>query len=223
MIKIGGVSLTHTPTTDIREELLLMLGEGFEIIEAGALDGLSKDDILALAPGEGESALVGALDDGTNIICREDAITTRLSQVADELEKQGVSAMVLYCGGDYRDLFHTSVPMITPLQLMRGVVPALTSTGKVAVLTPLPSQRPESIRKWDQYVKEPVPVIGNPLEGMDVVRRLAEEVRDIDVDLAVLDCFGFTIEMKKEFDRISGKPSVASRTLIARILKEMFT
>ena len=49
----------------------------------------------------------------------------------------------------------------------------------------------------------------------------ARKVRDLDGDLVVLDCIGFTQEMKELFARESGKLVVLPRTLLARVVSEL--
>ena len=46
-------------------------------------------------------------------------------------------------------------------------------------------------------------------------------VKDMDGDLVVLDCIGFTQEMKNMFARETGKLVVLPRTLLARVISEL--
>lgn len=213
--------MTQAPSRDIKPDILSIVGNGVELIEVGALDGLSRMEIEAMRPAPGEPALTDLLPDGTSVVVREDFILSRIQGCVDQLEKQGVELIVLFCGGDFSGMFQSTVPMIFPLKIMQSIVPLLTVTSRVAIMAPLPSHVEEAKRKWKDFIDNPVPVVGSPHEGMDVVRHVAEIVRDLDVDLAVLDCFGFTVAMKNEFVQISGKRTVSSRTLIARIIAEI--
>lgn len=221
MKKIGGILLTQAPSRDIKSDILSIVGDGLEFIEVGVLDGLSRAEIIAMRPELGEPVLTDLLLDGTPVVVRENYVISRIQNCIDQLEKQGVELIVLFCGGDFSGIFHSTVPIIFPLKIMQGVVPLLTKTSRVAIMAPLPLHVDEAKRKWKDFIDEPIPVVGSPHEGINVVRHVAEIVRGLDVDLAVLDCFGFTIAHKKEFARISGKLTVSSRTLTARIIAEM--
>ena len=51
---------------------------------------------------------------------------------------------------------------------------------------------------------------------------VAEKIAAMDgVDLIVLDCIGFTKEMKRMFAEFTGKPVILPRTLLARVVSEM--
>ena len=49
----------------------------------------------------------------------------------------------------------------------------------------------------------------------------ARRCRELPGDLIVLDCIGFTQEMKNMFARESGKRAVLPRTLLARVVSEL--
>ena len=55
------------------------------------------------------------------------------------------------------------------------------------------------------------------------MERAARQVAEMNVDLVVMDCIGYTVEMKANFHKISGKPVILSRTLAARALMEMLS
>jgi len=46
-------------------------------------------------------------------------------------------------------------------------------------------------------------------------------IKEMDGDLVVLDCIGFTQEMKDMFVRKTGKLVVLPRTLLARVISEV--
>ena len=50
---IGTVTIGQSPRGDIVTEILQILGSDYKIIEAGALDGLSQQDVAAFQPGPG--------------------------------------------------------------------------------------------------------------------------------------------------------------------------
>ena len=43
----------------------------------------------------------------------------------------------------------------------------------------------------------------------------------VDCDLILLDCIGYTIEMKQIFARVTGKNVLLSRTLLGRVIAEL--
>ena len=60
-----------------------------------------------------------------------------------------------------------------------------------------------------------------PYEGLEGIRQAAQQVAGLDCDLVVLDCIGYTLEMKQIFAQATGKNIVLSRTLLARVVSEL--
>jgi protein AroM len=71
-----------------------------EIREAGALDGLSKEEIAKLAPAEGDYVLVTRLADGSSV------------QVAEHF-RNGIPLVFLLCTGEFPG-FETGGLLIRP-------------------------------------------------------------------------------------------------------------
>lgn len=62
----------------------------------------------------------------------------------------------------------------------------------------------------------------NDIDGdMAEVRKAAEKARDMEADLIVMDCIGFTKEAKSIVASIAGKPVLLCRTTLARTVSEM--
>lgn len=46
-MKVGAITIGQSPRADVVQELLPLMGEQVELIQAGALDGLTREDIQA--------------------------------------------------------------------------------------------------------------------------------------------------------------------------------
>ena len=99
MKKIGAITVGQSPRVDLTPEIQPILGDSVEIIQAGALDGLSKGEIAKFVPRPGENVLVSRLTDGTSATFGESYILPRLQLCIDDLEQQGVSLILLDCIG----------------------------------------------------------------------------------------------------------------------------
>lgn len=44
-MKVGAITIGQSPRADVVQELLPLMGEQVELIQAGALDGLTREDI----------------------------------------------------------------------------------------------------------------------------------------------------------------------------------
>ena len=220
MTKIGAITVGQAPRVDVTSDIIPLL-QGCELLEKGGLDGLTRQQIEAFAPQEGDYVLVSRLVDGSSVTFAEKHVLPRLQAAIDELEAQGCRLILFFCTGDFPATFHANVPLIFPNQILQGLVPLLTATGRIAVVTPSPLQLGQSKNKWEKYVPQATPVAASPYEGLEGIRQAAQQVAGLDCDLVVLDCIGYTLEMKQIFAQATGKNIVLSRTLLARVVSEL--
>ena len=61
----------------------------------------------------------------------------------------------------------------------------------------------------------------SPYDGAAAVLKKAAEIRPEETDLIVLDCIGYTMEMKEQIHQLTGKPVILPRTLTARVIREL--
>src|SRR5204863_499772 len=61
---VGLITIGQSPRVDVVPDMAKVIGPGVEIREAGALDGLDRAQIDALAPGAGDEILVTRPCDG---------------------------------------------------------------------------------------------------------------------------------------------------------------
>ena len=204
MKKIGAITVGQSPRVDLIPEIQPILGDSVEIIQAGALDGLSKEEIAKFVPRPGENVLVSRLTDGTSATFGESYILPRLQLCIDDLEQQGVS-LILF--------------LIFPDHILKGLIPAI-GVKNLSVIIPTKEQEAQMPGKWkdccDSLHVTSVSPYGDPL----AVFAAAKEI-PADTDLILLDCIGYTIEMKERIQALTQKPVLLSRTLVARVIREL--
>lgn len=223
MIKVGAITIGQSPRTDVTPDLLPLLGDQVELLQAGGLDGLTREEIEAFQPGPEDYVLISRLRDGSSAVFAERYILPRLQSCIDALEEQGAQIILFLCTGDFPAVFRSRVPLIFPCKVLNGLVPALAGRGKIAVITPTPQQVAQSERKWREYVSEATAIPASPYGSPEELDRAACQVAGMDVDLVVMDCIGYSAEMKARFHERSGKPVILSRTLAARVLMELLS
>lgn len=88
-------------------------------------------------------------------------------------------------------------------------------------MTPSPLQTEQCEKNGKNYVDHVTAIAASPYGDWDALEKAAEEIKDLDADLIVLDCIGYTQEMKKMFAEKTGKKVVLPRTLLARVVSEL--
>ena len=111
--------------------------------------------------------------------------------------------------------------MIYPCELLNRLVPLMTKKSDIICMTPSPLQTEQCENKWKKYVDHVKAVSASPYGEWDALEKAAEEIKNSEADLIVLDCIGYTQEMKKMFVEKTGKKVVLPRTLLARVVSEL--
>ena len=222
MKKLGLITVGQAPRDDVIVDLLPIFGPDAELIQAGALDGLSLQEIASFAPQDGDYILVSRLKDGSSAVFAERYIIPRLQECILKLEEAGVELILFLCTGNF-PAFESRVPVIFPCDVMNALVPVLTNRSRIAVITPKQEQLEQCAAKWKNYVHSVKVTYGSPYGELWEIEKAAKEIAKMDVDLIVLDCIGYTASMKEKVREITGVPVVLSRTIAARTVMELLT
>lgn len=221
MRKIGTVTIGQAPRTDVVPEIASILGHGVEIREAGALDGLSTDDIAKLAPEEGDYVLVTRLADGTSVQVAERFITPRIIDKINGHFRDGLQLVLLLCTGEFPG-FEAGGLLIRPQRVLFNAVSAVGEGLRLGFLTPSPDQVEQSERRWRQVSPTVKSVPASPyVDGLEAAKRAAMELKAWGVQLSVLDCIGYTFAMQEAVREITGKPVILARGIAARTVREL--
>lgn len=218
--RLGAVTIGQSPRTDIIPDLRTILGDAVEIVEAGALDGLSAPEIARLAPAGGDEVLVTRLRDGTGTrIAHRHAVPllrTRLEELASR-----VDAVLLLCTGSFEP-FPLRCPIVYPERLMLGMVRA-TAPRHLGIITPDAGQVAEQQARWKDAADQISVVAASPYAAAGSLPEHAENLAGRGADLIVLDSLGYSIAMKAAVRRAAGRPVVLPRTVLARAAMELLS
>lgn len=215
---LGAVTIGQTPRNDVVPHLRAALGDCFEIIEAGALDGLSEEEVVTQAGKAGGGVLVTRLRDGSEVRVREGLVSPRLQECIRSLESRA-ELILLLCTGEFPTL-ESSLPLLYPGPLLRNVVRSL-APSRLGVFTPARVQIESQRERWKELahsiVIEPVSPYGPPEE----LETAAARLRKADVDLVAMDCIGYTPPMKRQLRSRLDRPVLLASTLLARVAAEL--
>ena len=220
-MKIGAITVGQAPRVDVTADIMDILGPGTELLERGGLDGLTREEIEAFAPQGDDYVLVSRLTDGSSVTFAEKYVIPRLQAAIRDLEAAGVAMIMVFCTGAFPAELTSSVPMLFPNDLIQAVVPLLTKRSSIITVTPSPLQIEQNQQKWQDYVQKCTTIAVSPYGDYQAVAEAAAQIADTDADLIVLDCIGFTKQMKELFAKVTGKPVVLPRTLLARVAAEV--
>ncbi len=98
---LGMITVGQSPRVDIVPAMIKQFGTDIEIIEKGALDGLSADEIQLLTPKADEQQLCARLSDGREVVIIKEKIISLVQSRIHELNQASVELIVLLCTGHF--------------------------------------------------------------------------------------------------------------------------
>lgn len=219
---VGLVTIGQSPRVDVVPDMAELIGPSVEIREAGALDGLTRVDIAALAPGPADEILVTRLADGSAVFVAKRHVTARVEAKIAELEERGAALTALLCTGAFGRLA-ASRPLLQPQQVLLGVLRGMRWPGRLGVLTPSVPHVPQTDARWRADGFDPVVVPLSPYEEDDPAARVraADALRAAGAGLVVMDCIGFRRKTKHELQGLTGVPVLLANLLVARVIAEV--
>jgi protein AroM len=217
---VGVVTIGQTPRDDLTPELALHL-PGVQLVERGALDGLTADEIASLAPGPEEVPVITRLAGGGSVTVSHGRITSLLRRALEDLVADGVPSTILACTGEFPEI---DVPgVLRPGTLMRRALAGYAECGyRVGVVCPLVEQIEVVERSWYD-VGIPVQVAAADPYAAVAANLAAAAARVVDdgATLVVLDCIGYTERDRRIAREASGAPVILARSLTAKLAAEL--
>jgi protein AroM len=218
--KIGMVTIGQAPRDDVVSDMRKFIPSGVEIIQKGALDGLTLSEVRRLDPkGTDDNLLITRMRDGTEVGIGESHILSRMQEKISELNREGVDLITLLCGGVFPD-FESKKMMILPYKLISGVFSSLSISGRLGVLFPNEDQFEYAKEYFVNIGFSPEFVPASPYGDTGNILEAARRLTGDDIDAIVLWCFGYTLVHKKEVQNVTKKPVCHLGSLLARNLLE---
>jgi len=220
MPKIGLVTIGQSPRTDILPDMLMILGHQYNVVEAGALDDYTTEEIKNLRIGPRAHILVTRMRDGTEVKVTKDFIVPLIQDRIEQLEDEGVKVILLLCTGRFPE-FKSKSLIVTPSEIVRGVINASIRKGRLGVIYPAMEQIAKAEEEWGKEGLEVYADAVSPYGGEGGFKSLAERLSNKKLDLILLNCMGFNYRMKQIILETTGVPTIQSNALVARVLKEL--
>jgi len=220
--RLGVVVVGQSPRPEIIAQIRPFLDDDIAIDLRGALDGLSRAEVAALAPAAGADTLFTRLPPGQeNVKLSKRAVEARARTAIERMVAEGTTITMLCCTGEFPTL--TTGAVVLPSAVLGGLVNGLLPRGRLGIFIPLPEQAETLASKWRRPGLE---VFTEPLTpGSDVLaidaaaRRLAARAPD----LAVLDCMSYDQPAKDRVRETLRCPVVLAIAAAARIAGELLS
>jgi len=220
-IKIGAITIGQTPRSDIISEIKEEIGIEVEIVEKGALDGLTLEEVKSFSPKPGDDVLVTKMKDGREVKIAEKYIREKIIKCVNELEHCKVDIIMLFCTGEF-PYIKSKIPILAPDVLLKNMVKSIFKNGTILLVAPSPDQKLLMEKKWKDVNMKIIFESISPFIFDDFMfEKIAKNIGHSGADLVVLDCFGFNRRVKSIFKKFINKPIILPRALLGKIAKEL--
>lgn len=217
MKKIGVLTIGQSPRIDVTPLIKQLLDESIQIVERGALDSLTEEEIQSIQPKEGDVTYISRLRNGQSTKISKAKLLPLLQRELSMLEKE-VNIILLLCTGDFPTIESEKL-IFFPDKLLVYVMNAVMKKGKLGIIIPLEEQRKSLMEKW-QALSIPIAVeVASPYTSSDI-QSASLRLKNQGVTSIVLDCMGYQQKHKEAVVEATSLPVVLSITLSARILSE---
>lgn len=110
--------------------------------------------------------------------------------------------------------------MLYPGHILAALVRGL-DVRRIAVLTPAAEQCDDQRARWRHVAPEVVVEAATPYGAQPALEHAAAAVAAAGVELVVMDCLGYTQDMKRAVARATMRPVLLARSCLARVAAEL--
>lgn len=202
---IGALTIGQSPRPDLVSPLRNRLPARCQILEAGALDGLTEASLPAV---HNETyPLTTQLRDGTAVMIEETFLAAKLQQALDQLEEQGVMATILLCAGTFRDL-NGRRPLFKPFAVGRTILDSL-GLNRIGLIAPIKEQESPIRVRWQAAGFQPT-VWTADLARQDegFIQQLNDQVEVYRLECIVLDYVGHPESLVRQLRETADIPLI---------------
>jgi len=202
--RIGALTIGQSPRPDLVSPLVQLMPD-CEIIQAGALDGLTPEELPDIS--EAAYPLVTQMQNGAVVKVDESYIAPKLQQAQNRLDAKGVAATLLLCAGTFANL-HGTQPVYKPFNIGCSVLSALNMKS-IGLIAPVLEQEAPIRQRWES-IRWELTVWTADLGTQDRAfhRQLILRINESELDCIVLDYVGHPLEQVVQLRRSIDKPVI---------------
>ena len=216
--------LGQTPRNDWLEPIQEIVGDGVEVIQHGCLDGLSHEEILELDQRPDDHMLVTALPaaGGRRVSFAKRHVLDRMQENLKVAAAKGADMVAVCCSEKWPVCYTFDGQWIEVFSVMHDLVTGMGYNGKGVVFYHVEGQKQATIDRWTDVEDQDFVYLadGRSDEEHEVIMR---ELEKVGYSYSVLDCFGFSPELRDRIQVRLGIPAYLPLTSLACAVRAAYT
>jgi protein AroM len=219
--KIGIITIGQSPRTDVVPEMTAFFGEGVEVLERGALDGLTLEEVRAYEPEAGMIHLCTRMRDGSEVVVAKEKLLPKIQEAVDDLNREQVTLILLLCVGEFPQ-FRSTCLVVEPQKIVDHCIEGLIGASqRLGIVIPIAEQEDWVRETFSELTASITVTVASPYAGQDDLSTAAATLKEAACDLIVMYCMGFNRQLTRPIREITAKPVVVSSAIVARTIGEL--
>jgi len=222
--RIGMATIGQAPRDDVVPAMRAFLPPDIEIIERGALDGLTYDATRPYWAEPGQPGIITRLRDDASVLLSHARILPAMQSTVDRLfHDDGVQLVVVLCGADWSALRSERL-IVNPGTLFPAIIASLAAGRRLGIIKPDAGQVEKEQARYAALGIDVVVTAASPYAGparLDLAHTAAEQLRNSNCDLVWMTCIGMDRGMRDLVADVTGVPVVLAHALLARVVTEL--
>lgn len=220
--KLGIVTIGQAPRIDLHVDLHTLLGNQFERVEMGALDGLDLAQIEQKYPIMGtDKVLVSRMQDGRQVRIEEHNLEPLLIKAVHKMQASNPEIIVVLCTGDLPEFTESNIPILSPKRIVKHFFLGLSSRHELAIMSPIKEQIANTEARWEAAGFHCEVTSGSPYLAQEDRDAGARKAATFSAPFLYLDCMGYSLEQAQRIAKISGKTTITPRQIIFNTVKTL--
>jgi protein AroM len=219
--KIGIITIGQSPRTDVVPEMAAFFGEGVEVLERGALDGLTLEQVREYAPEAGMVHLCTCMRDGSEVVVAKEKLLPRIQEAIDDLNQEQVALILLLCVGEFPQ-FRSTCLVVEPQKIVDHCVEGLIGAShRLGIVIPIAEQEDWVRETFSKMAASITVTVASPYAVQNDLLTAAATLKKAACDLIVMYCMGFNRQLTRPIREITAKPVIVSSAIVARTIGEL--
>jgi protein AroM len=219
--KIGIITIGQSPRTDVVPEMTAFFDEGVKVLERGALDGLTIDEVRSYSPEAGMLHLCTRMRDGSEVVVAKEKLLPKIQEAVDDLNRQQVTLILLLCVGEFPQ-FRSTCLVVEPQKIVDHCIQGLIGTShRLGIVIPIAEQEDWVRETFSELTTSITVTVASPYAGQNDLLAAAAILNEAACDLIVMYCMGFNRQLTRPIREITAKPVIVSSAIVARTIGEL--
>ena len=218
---IGLATIGQAPRTDVLPAMF-PAKHASQLLQSGALDDMTNEQVSKLRPGNGDHPLVTRLASGEEVVIAKHLVAPLLEQAVRRLEAAGATIVCVLCTGEF-DIQPGPARLVYPDRLLAGIIDSVLPAGCLGVLIPHQGQETSMRNKWQRHGREVAIQTASPYSGQAELGAAVQRLVAAGSDMLVLDCMGYGLDTLQGVREITSLPVVLANRMVGAVLETMHT